>query len=138
MIPSALRRRVENHDMDFIMSVGYMALGLLSQLKSLYGVQTNLVDFEIANVAELISTARRMETTSGRTKELVARAVGEITIRPHKLQPAGAFASVFSFYCEVVGETVDVTLANWRARRGDASEINVFPTVYARRAEGAQ
>ena len=43
--------------MKFLSKVPYFALGLLSHVSQLYGVRVHLHDFELANIAGLISRA---------------------------------------------------------------------------------
>ncbi len=95
-IPIPIGKRVEGADMKFLSKVPYFALGLLSHVSQLYGVRVHLHDFELANIAGLISTAWLAEHGAAEAGRLLRESSQDRGNRG-RLRPSTAFATAYGF-----------------------------------------
>ena len=129
LIPVPQRKRIEGHDSNFLSKIPYFALGLLSHVSQLYGLRVHLQDFELVNIAGLISTAWLVERSPTPAAQ-VLRENAVDNVRRGWLRPTYAFATAYGFYKHTVGETVAATLNDVEAINGGHLPGGVFSIVY--------
>ena len=117
-------------DADYIAKVNYLPIGFLSHLKGLYGIKSNLVDFQIANVAGLISTAMTIERQSYGAADIVREASQDSPTPVHRLRPSVMFGSAFGFYLQAVGNTAHTDVEGTASRRRGHSTVQAYRVVY--------
>ena len=134
LIPTPVRRRVEASDSSFLVKVPYFALGLISHVSKLYGLRVHLQDFELANIAGLISTARLVERSGTPAARLLRESARESGVRQWQ-RPSYAFATAYGFYRHTVGETVASTLYEVESVNAGRLPDGIFKTVYRKLAD---
>ena len=96
MVPEIVRRRIENRDLNFMSRVPYFALGTMSQVVKEYSIRSGLSDFQLANVAGLIATARRVEERNGLAARVLQASTVYAGASRHPLRPSTIFATAFA------------------------------------------
>ncbi len=121
--PESVLRRIDGVLRDFILPVPTVKLMVLSHLRRRFGIQNSLHDVQSMNVAAIIATAVRLESSDIGNMPL-QHALG---LGGHPMRMWEHVRRAFHFFRAAVGETV-----HWAIRSRDSRSERLAHAVYER------
>ena len=130
LIPASAVADIERRDLAFTTKVPYFAIGILSHLRSMYGINATVQDLASSNMAGLFSTARKAETLGSLAAQQLRASSEEQPTPIHSLRPSVMIGAAFGFYQTLTGSTVHTHLRSVELRRGNEPVVDTFRIVY--------